>query len=211
MGARERRSTSTAAPRVYATFSAVNKNAGLTLSNGNLTVSTDSAAHRIVHLNTGKTSGKWAFEIVLTSALLLNAPQRLVVAGMSGSLPINDVYVGGFSPSVGWQIVNGDRYTNGSAAGAGTFDSLSAQNARALIVMDCDAKKIWCLKNGVLVPSGAITGTTFYGSVSLYDAVAGVQFATLNAGQSTFGAGNEAAMIAHESSTASVINRGVWA
>lgn len=125
----------------YTTFSATDKDAGLTLSNGNLTVAATAAGWKGARAATGKTTGKWYWEITMGTA----GPAMLGF-GVAAA-PLN-AFVGGDTSGhgMGYYSANGARYYK-NANGA-TLAAFAANDVIGFKI-DLDARTAEFVKNGV--------------------------------------------------------------
>jgi len=166
-----------------ATWNPSDIGANLTLSNGNLTVTRDSAgAWRSVRSTLSKSSGKWYWEITAD----VTTGDMLVGVGTSSFSLTN--YCGSDANSYGW-YGSGSKYNNGgSTAYAPTYNTNGTVIGLAL---DLDNGKIWWSKNGVFT-GDPVAGTgeafsglsgAFFAAVSLYTTS---QAFTANFGASAF-------------------------
>lgn len=136
-----------AASNNYTTWNPSDKNAGITLSNGNLTVSTSTTNYVQVRSTLGVSSGKHYWEFAYSSVVLNDA--MIGIANGSMSLA-NGNYVG--LDSNGWGIYTptgnklhaGANVAYGSVTGTGVI----------MIALDMDNGKIWWGLNGTWFNSG---------------------------------------------------------
>lgn len=159
----------------YATWSAGDKAANLTLTGGDLIVTHNgfpNLTNGLVRATSGKSSGKWYFEIIVNNptaspfALVGIAPLSLATSG----------YPGGSSDSYGYYQQAGEKYNNSTA---GTFGAAwSTTNDIIGVAVDLDNGKIWWAKNGAWQGGGdpdagtgeaysSISGT-YYPALSLH-------------------------------------------
>lgn len=136
-------------------------NAGLTLSNNNLSVFQPSvaAAWRTIRGTNPKSSGKWYFEIKKTIAGPGNDASMIGVANISTTVPGN--LLGGSFYSAG----GGETFNIGAAGG---FTAVSGATLPAGfppvglvygLAIDFDAQKIWLSQNGGWVSGDPAAGT----------------------------------------------------
>jgi len=120
------------------------KSASLTLSNGNLTATqTVSGSFHSVRSVTGHSSGKWYFEVKITTPG--TGPDGLVGIALS-TMALSNYYIGQGSDGngvdvVGAYYVNGGNQSGSSAASYGVNDIV-------MVAADITAGKIWFGKNG---------------------------------------------------------------
>jgi len=116
---------------------------GGTLSNGNLTVSTSSPTPAVGTF--AMTSGKWYWEVTLTTA----ANPRVGVYNIGAASPAN---LGGTAN--GWAIINAPSrvYHNGATTSYGSFSGASGNIV--MVAYDADLGRIWYGENGTWFASG---------------------------------------------------------
>jgi hypothetical protein len=122
----------------YATMSATDKDASITLTNGNLTATGTVAGFRSARANTGKSAGKWYWEGKVTGA-------GGVMVGFGTSAAALNNFAGSNDVSIGY-YTTGTRYrgngTDGTQASYTTNDVIG-------VAIDIDAKTATFYKNGV--------------------------------------------------------------
>lgn len=170
----------------YATWNPDDKNANITLSNGNLTATASGTAHKSARATLSKSSGKWYWEIEIGNPSSLYHYNGVGTAAMSLSGYVGqDVY--------GWGCgANGYAYHNGNYVPIGvTFTTGDILG----IALDIDAGKLWFAKNGTWVNSGnpangtypvyssGLAGVTLYPATGLF--TDGIKI-TANFGESAF-------------------------
>lgn len=123
------------------TWNPADKNPGVTLSNGNKTA-TGAAVFQLVRSATGKSAGKWYFEVTVVTAVTFGA-----VGIAKASTPTN-TWVGGDASSYG--IATNQTYTNGASTSA--FTTVTDGNVVGVAV-DLDAGRIWFAVNNTWIDS----------------------------------------------------------
>lgn len=166
-----------------ATWNPADKEASLTLSNGDLTVTQPgSNGWRSVRSTLSVSSGKYYWEITIDDA---QGGDTLIGAGTS-SFAITS-YCGSDADSYGW-YGSGSKYNNGASSGyAPTYTTGDVVG----VALDLDNGKIWWSKNGtwtgdpVAGTGEAYSGLSgeFYAAVSPYNAN---KILTANFGASSF-------------------------
>lgn len=165
-----------AKPKTYATWNPSDKSSNMTLSNGNLTVTTNTGSTwGTVRANMGKSSGKWYWEMTMTTT---NANQMV---GVFNGTPAFTSYVG--ETADGWTY-----FANGQKIHTNSFVNYGASYASGDIIgvaLDMDNGTIEFFKNGTS-QGQAYTGLsgTFYPAQSMYSVSAFVN--TVNFGASAF-------------------------
>jgi hypothetical protein len=148
----------------YAVMNPVFKsNSQPTFSNANLSVSPNTGTYQNTFATIAVTSGKWYAEILVTGA-----PNSANFVGVSSLSEMNVLVttssvVGVTSTGYSLQIVNGDKYTNGSGS---AYGSPYSSGDILQIALDLDNGKLWFGKNGTWQVSGdpsAGTNPTFSG------------------------------------------------
>lgn len=154
------------------TWNPSDKDAGITLSNGNLTAeNTSSALWRAVRSIFSKSSGKWYWELTINVA---NDDNFMIGFGTSSETL---TYPGATAAGYGYRGATGDKYHNSVYEDYG--DAYTASNIIG-IALDFSKGKGWWRKNGIWQASGdpaagtneaysGISGT-FFAMVSLYQA-----------------------------------------
>lgn len=157
----------------YATWNPSDKDADVTLSGGDLVM--DGTNQGGVRATIGKASGKWTWEITLTSSSGV-FDDFLGVANSSWDLNTN---VG--AAATGWGIVQDD----GGYYHSGFVDILPAYTTTAgdiiTMALDMDAGTLKVYKNGtILVPVGGVSGDPMFTGITgtIYPA-ANIQFETV--------------------------------
>lgn len=174
------RSVKHSTARVYATWNPADKGGGVTLSNGNRTVTlattpTDGGS---VRSTIGKSSGKWYWEVTVDGTTSWSLPG---IALASATVASSNVYVsspGGY----GYYTSLGTKYNNNSST---SYASSSAPGNVIGVALDMDAGTLTFYRNGVSL-GVAFTGLsgTFYAAEGNYTLNA--QISTTNFGQSAF-------------------------
>lgn len=157
------------------------KGTSVTLSNGDLDAAKAGAGYETVYGTQGRSSGRYAFEIVTTvlpslSTLLVGVADKTNTAGMLITFIGNN---SGPVEAIGWNNHTTSRYYKRMTVGNanGTTMSLSAYNLGDVVTfdVDMDANTLSFYKNGSLVtPSGiAITpGKTYFPAASIQSGAA---------------------------------------
>ena len=141
MGALMRRAFMGSAPAVtYATWNPADKDAGITLSGGNLTA-VNNTANKSVRATIGKTTGKWYWEV--TNNVV--AENDIGIANASMSLA---TYVGSDANGAGYDSADGKIYKNNTAVATGgaTYGVPDIIG----IALDVDAGTVKFYKNNTL-------------------------------------------------------------
>lgn len=128
------------------TWNGSDKDAGITLSGGNLVATNSSGSWQNVRANISKTSGKWYWEVKRTGSA------SAARTGYAGSGALSNPFDNG---SNGWGFGadgRGDCVTNGSITLIGSVDF--ALNTTAMFAMDVDAGKLWVGIGGTWLNSG---------------------------------------------------------
>jgi len=145
----------------YATWNPSDKASGVTLSNGNLTATTNQGANTGVRSTIGKSTGKWYWEITGTSTGYepING-----VADLSESLTLCGLTTHGW----GYWGLNGNSYHNSSNSSAGGFNVSYGIGDVIGFALDADAGTLKCYKNNTLIGTITLTGvsTPYYAMVS---------------------------------------------
>lgn len=171
------------------TWNASDTHADITLSSGDLVATRGAAADnwRSSRCNTGRSSGKWYFEVKINDLGGLNT---YIVIGIAKSTMALTTQVGGAgSDSWGWQT-SAQKYFNGTNA---AFGSAAVANDVIQVAVDLNTGKIWWGKNNTWFGSGdpanganeaysGISGTV-YPAISLYHSGAAVLGEFLDADQ----------------------------
>jgi len=135
----------------YATLNPLN---GLgTISNGNLTQTNTNADHRAAAGTVGMSSGKWYWEVTLTTA---GVNSSIGIAKTSLSLLTNQ-FMGSASDSWGYLAANGEKYNNAINYTYG--DTWNTSGTVMGIAFDADAGTLTFYKNNVSQGT-AFTGLT---------------------------------------------------
>jgi hypothetical protein len=97
----------------YATWNPSDKNANVTLSNGNLTAAgNNSSFYYPVRATIGKSTGKWYWEEFIDMAALSGFNYQVSGVGNSSASLANGQYVGANVNSWAYHNLNGNKYTN---------------------------------------------------------------------------------------------------
>ena len=153
-------------------------NGGLTLANGNLDFSRATASWVSSRSTFGVSSGKWYWEVTLSTG-------NDCMAGISKNDAALSSYFANVANGWAYNAQNGQKYNNGSGSAYG--NSWVGGNDTVGVAFDADAGSIYFYKNGVVQNSGnaAFTGLTsgpYFPSVALY----GTSTAFINFGQRPF-------------------------
>jgi hypothetical protein len=164
----------------YATWNPADKNASITLSNGNLTVTSSGGTYDSVRSTISKSSGKWYFETTIT-AMSGCSPTAVVVGIATSSMSLSG-YVGqgtGFTGE-GYGCSGIWLYDNTSAGGPATF----AAGDVIGVAFDATPGNITVYKNNVSQYVVAIDITCpCYAAVTVYN---GPTTVTTNFGATAF-------------------------
>lgn len=159
------------------TWNPLDKSSNLTLSGGNLIAKKTSGDHShdgSVRATTGKSSGKWYWEVEQTSN---GAGDSAEVGVMNLSAPLTN-YVGSSSGGYAYFDVNGKKYNSGVGT---TFGPPYTTFNFIMVALDMDAGKVWfglngnwqggSLPNPATGTSPAFSGLsgTMYPAVGMYD------------------------------------------
>jgi hypothetical protein len=134
----------------YCTMNPLRIGPDLTLSNGNLDITTGATSSKIVSSTIGMTTGKWYWEATLTAS-------GEILIGVEDGTAVLAQYAGSNANTWAYDSANGQIYNNGSGSVYGA--SLTTGDVLGIAV-DADAKKIWFAKNGTWQNSGSPTGGT---------------------------------------------------
>jgi hypothetical protein len=134
----------------YATMNPLRIGPDLTLSNGNLDITTGATSSKIVSSTIGMTTGKWYWEATLTAS-------GEILIGVEDGTAVLAQYAGSNANTWAYDSANGQIYNSGSGSVYGA--SLTTGDVLGIAV-DADAKKIWFAKNGTWQNSGSPTGGT---------------------------------------------------
>ena len=124
----------------YATWNPADKDAGVTLSNGNLTA-TNIVANKSVRATIGKTSGKWYWEVTN------NAAQENDM-GIGNVSMLLSAYPGNDANGVGYDSVDGKLYKSNAAVATGGATYTTSDIIG--IALDVDAGTVKFYKNNTL-------------------------------------------------------------
>lgn len=137
---------------IAATWDPANKGVNTTLSNGNLTASNSTAGADTTFAAIGKTSGKWYFEVTVSSSSAL-------ALGVANGSQTTSQYPGQTANAIGYGY-NGLIYYNG-----GTPHTYSTYTSGDVIgiAYDAGAGTVTFYKNGVSQgsPTATLTGTIY--------------------------------------------------
>lgn len=161
---------------IAVTLNPSDKASEISLSDGNrvATRSTSVNTHALVRATAAKSSGKWYFEIYVSSTVGSAGGDYSAYGIAQSGLGLNS-FVGSSATSYGYDHATGNKWNNNSGSAYGA--SLANTNVMGVAV-DLDNGKIWFAKNNTWQASGdpaagtnaAFTGLsgTFYPAVSLY-------------------------------------------
>ncbi len=137
-------------PPVYATWNPSDKGTGITLSNGNLTVT--SSASGTVRSTIGKSSGKWYWEDNCDNVYCCSGAASL-------SLSINSNLYG---QSAGFAYISSSGECLTNSVTKATY-ATTVTNDKVGFALDMDAGTLSIYKNGVLLgtPFTGLTGTMY--------------------------------------------------
>jgi hypothetical protein len=144
----------------YATWNPSDKNAGLVLSNGDLTVTVNGANDRALRATIGQSSRKWYWEITVGTP---NNAKDYIGIGTSNASIADGFYLGEDVYGYSYGIDGGTKHHNNSSDAYG--DEYLADEIVS-IALDMDDGKIWFARQGVWQNSGdpaAGTGEAFSG------------------------------------------------
>ena len=170
----------------YCTLNPLDKGSNVTLTNGNLDVSTNSTWNS-VRATFGITSGKWYWEYTMTAAGYTMVGIGSRVIDLAG-------YIGQSSAGYAYYSLNGNKWNSGSAA---SYGSSFTTNDVVGVAFDADAGKIWFSKNGTWQASGdpaagtnaaysSIPSGTYFPTISQDNSLPASTGGTLNAGARPF-------------------------
>lgn len=158
-------------------FNPADHDAGIALSNSNLTATATTASWKSARTAPAFTTGKWYFEF--KANVIVGNSWTLIIGFMNASASLSN-YVGSDANSFGLQS-GGVGYLG--SGGAGTPPSY-AQGDVVGVAFDADAKLCWFNKNGGTWSGNPVAGTTgcnlagldtggsLYPSCSIFDATA---------------------------------------
>lgn len=163
----------------YATWNPADKGAGVTLSGGNLGVSVLAAGTDSVRATASEASGKWYFELAITSGS--GAGMNLAVGIANASAAITGTFLGGDANAMVYR--GGDGAVKQNATTRATFATFGVGDTIG-VAFDATARTVSFYKNNILqgtlstnVPTGA-----------LYPVAGGEGGGTATAGTANFGA-----------------------
>jgi hypothetical protein len=150
----------------YVTWSPTDKAAAITLSNGNLTVNASSSTSCAVRVTSGKTSGKYYFEITCTGTF---ASEGLGIATATSTLD------NGAGLKAYVNILNGIGFVNGGNVGGVLTAGINSGNVCCMAV-DLDNKRMWWRKDSQAwtnsgnpaTNTGGIDISSIFASVAAY-------------------------------------------
>jgi hypothetical protein len=170
----------------YATLNPLDKGSSVTLTNGNLDVSTASTWNS-VRATFGITSGKWYWEYTMTAAGYTMVGIGTRVIDLAG-------YIGQSSAGYAYYSLNGNKWNSGTAAAYG--NSFTTNDVIG-VAFDADSGKIWFSKNGTWQASGdpaagtnaaysSISSATYFPTISQDNSLPATTGGSLNAGSRPF-------------------------
>jgi hypothetical protein len=165
----------------YATWSPLDKGAGVTLSNGNRTVSisTTGSDGGSVRSTIGKSSGKWYWEVTVNT----DSPGRSLPGVAGPTAPVAAVNNYSFDPAgYGYYVYTGNKYNNSAFS---SYASSASAGDVIGVALDLDGGTLAYYKNGVSL-GVAFTGLsgTFYAAEGNY--TLNTTLSTTNFGASAF-------------------------
>jgi len=174
-------------PISYATWNPSDKSSSINLSNGNLTLSTSSTAASYVRANIGKSTGKYYFELSMTTVQSTNNPDIVVGVG-SSSEPLTYPFPGSGSGVGFTNLINGQGqgrvYHNGGYVNASPY---YLSGGLVGVAVDLNAGIVAYYVNNSLAytsPSSTLTsGVTYYPMIGSQN---NPQQVTANFGASAF-------------------------
>lgn len=151
----------------YATWNPSDKGGGVSLSNGNLTVSiaTTPSDGGSVRSTIGKSTGKWYWEVTVGGSSPRSLPG---VASISAPVGSSNIYVSS-AEGYGFYTYNASRYNNGGAASYGSVCSPGDVIGVALN-LDVAQPTLEFYRNGTTmgVAFSGLVGGTFYAAEGNY-------------------------------------------
>lgn len=143
-----------AAAATYTTFNPSDKHTNVALSGGNLVASTISANSGFVRAIAGKSSGKWYFEMVLTTC---TAGADTIAVGLSRATHLTSGALG-YSDADGWALWGhgGSGFRNGGLV----LSHSAAQGDVIGFAVDLDNDRIWVSKNNTWIQGNPAAGTS---------------------------------------------------
>ena len=131
------------------TWNPSDKNANISLSNGNLTATATNTAWKSVRATDFKSSGKWYWETTIDVAASNN--HILGVGTSDASIEPPSGYPGGDTHGYGYRGATGQKYYNATPVAYG--DTFTAGDIIS-VALDLDNGKIWWAKNGAWQAAG---------------------------------------------------------
>ena len=170
----------------YATLNPLDKGSSVTLTNGNLDVSTTSTWNS-VRATFGIASGKWYWEYTMTAAGYTMVGIGTTAVSLTG-------YIGQSSGGYAYYSLNGNKWNSGTAAAYG--NSFTTNDVIG-VAFDADSGKIWFSKNGTWQASGdpaagtnaaysSISSATYFPTISQDNSLPATTGGSLNAGSRPF-------------------------
>ena len=148
----------------YATFNPLQKNSGVTLSNGNLKLQTTSNAWKATQTTIGMKTGKFYWEFGPQLWRDNNNHCQPGVAAMG----LGNAYEMGGTNYTAFYHYTGSKYFNASQDSFGAAWNDSEHNIIG-IAFDADTRKVWFSKNGIWQDAGdPANGTNEAGILNLY-------------------------------------------
>lgn len=134
------------------TWNSLDKEATVTLSNGDLTAATSNVSSSIIYRDVrgvaGKSSGKWYFEILIDA---VRTPSSTLIGLASTSQSLAN-FPGLDAQGIGYYSADGNVYSNNASAGVGA--TYTAGDI-VMIAWDAGTHSFWFGKNGTWNVSGS--------------------------------------------------------
>ena len=170
----------------YCTWNPLDKGSNVTLTNGNLDVSTNSTWNS-VRATFGITSGKWYWEYTMSAAGYTMVGIGTTAVSLAG-------YIGQSASGYAFYSLNGNKWNSGTAA---SYGNSFTTNDVVGVAFDADSGKIWFSKNGTWQASGdpaagtnaaytSIPSSTYFPTISQDNSLPASTGGTLNAGARSF-------------------------
>ena len=170
----------------YCTLNPLDKGSNVTLTNGNLDVSTNSTWNS-VRATFGITSGKWYWEYTMSAA-------GYTMVGIGTAAASLAIYIGDSASGYAFYSLNGNKWNSGTAA---SYGNSFTTNDVVGVAFDADSGKIWFSKNGTWQASGdpaagtnaaytSIPSSTYFPTISQDNSLPASTGGTLNAGSRPF-------------------------
>ena len=149
----------------YATFNPLQKNSGVSLTNGNLKLQTNNSSWKATQTTIGMKTGKfyWEFGPQLWRDASNHCQPGVAAVGLG------DSYEMGVTNYTAFYHYTGTKYINASQSSFGAAWNDSEYNIIG-IAFDADTRKVWFSKNGVWQGGGnPSAGTNEAGIINLYE------------------------------------------